>query len=337
MLPINMKLNTINYLKSKNKMESKLPTEIEEFIVENYNINDFNIAPTILNNINDSTYYLIQQNSKMKEGEYLVGYAETHSVRKARILKKFFKPINYIYYTGDFILTRVSPKLKISKNLYHFISKGKGRVLSRTEILGKLVYCGFDIVDEFNLQNKLVFVVKKSNDFKEDGYVPNEGLLITLPRLGKNGKIIKVYKMRTMHPYAQFIQKYVHDKNDLKEGGKLAEDFRISTIGKFMRKYWIDEFPMIINILKGEMKLIGVRPLSQHYMSLYDKDLQNLRTKTKPGLLPPFYADMPKTLEEIQNSERKYLKEYRKSPLKTDLKYFLKILNTIVIKGKRSG
>ena len=103
-----------------------------------------------------------------------------------------------------------------------------------------------------------------------------------------------------------------------------------------MRKYWIDELPMIINLIKNEMKLIGVRPLSNHYFSLYPKELQEKRIKVKPGLLPPFYADMPKTLEDIVASEMKYLEAYEKAPLKTDIQYFIKILQNILLKGKRS-
>jgi lipopolysaccharide/colanic/teichoic acid biosynthesis glycosyltransferase len=84
------------------------------------------------------------------------------------------------------------------------------------------------------------------------------------------------------------------------------------------------------------MKLIGVRPLSKHYLSLYAEDLKELRTKVKPGLVPPFYADMPKTLEEVQDSERRYLNAYLKSPIGTDIKYFFKTFYNIVIKRVRS-
>lgn len=107
--------------------------------------------------------------------------------------------------------------------------------------------------------------------------------------------------------------------------------------GRFLRKTWLDELPMLINWVKGDLKLVGVRPLSSHYFHLYDKELQELRIKTKPGLLPPFYADMPKTLEEIQESERRYLTAYLKNPVRTDWQYFWKAVRNIVLKGKRSG
>ena len=63
-------------------------------------------------------------------------------------------------------------------------------------------------------------------------------------------KIIKVYKSRTMHPYAEFLQEYVYNTQGLQEGGKFKSDFRVTTIGKIFRAFWIDELPMIINLLK---------------------------------------------------------------------------------------
>ena len=117
-----------------------------------------------------------------------------------------------------------------------------------------------------------------------------------------------------------------NNKNKLQGGGKIKDDFRISPEGRIFRKIWLDEIPMIYNVLKGEMKIVGVRPLSPHFYSLYDKNLQELRIQTKPGLIPPFYADMPETLDEIMASEKRYLKAYLKRPLYTDFSYFLKAL-----------
>jgi lipopolysaccharide/colanic/teichoic acid biosynthesis glycosyltransferase len=125
--------------------------------------------------------------------------------------------------------------------------------------------------------------------------------------------------------------------NDLQEGGKFNNDFRVTTLGKFFRKTWMDELPMIINLLKGEMKIVGVRPLSKHYFSLYSKELQEKRIKYKPGLIPPFYVDLPSTLEEIQQSELTYLYEYENCPFRTDMHYFFKALYNILIKKKRSN
>jgi lipopolysaccharide/colanic/teichoic acid biosynthesis glycosyltransferase len=61
------------------------------------------------------------------------------------------------------------------------------------------------------------------------------------------------------------------------EGGKFKDDFRITTWGRVLRKLWIDELPQFINFFKGELSLVGVRALSDHYFQLYPKDVQELR------------------------------------------------------------
>jgi lipopolysaccharide/colanic/teichoic acid biosynthesis glycosyltransferase len=166
---------------------------------------------------------------------------------------------------------------------------------------------------------------------------PSYGFLCRLKRIGKEGKIINVYKLRTMHPYAEYLQEYVCNNNHISKDGKFTNDYRVTNWGKILRKLWIDEFPMFINIMKGELKLFGVRPLSQHYYNLYRDSLKQKRKKYKPGLVPPYYVDMPKSLDEIMDSEEKYLDEYEKNPLMTDVKYFSKAVSNILFKGARSS
>ena len=93
---------------------------------------------------------------------------------------------------------------------------------------------------------------------------------------------------------------------------------------------------MLVNWIKGDLKLVGVRPISEHYFNLYDQEVREKRIKYKPGLVPPFYADLPKTLKEIQESEMRYLEAYEEKPFRTDWKYFRKAIYNIVIKRARS-
>ena len=139
-----------------------------------------------------------------------------------------------------------------------------------------------------------------------------------------------------MHPYSEFVQAYLHETNGLDEGGKFKNDFRVSTGGKLIRKYWIDELPMLYNLLKGDIKLVGVRPISEHYLGLYPEPLRTTRNKHKPGLFPPFYADLPSNFQEILASEQKYMESYEKAPLKTDWSYFWRIIANIIIHKARS-
>ena len=292
-----------------------------------------------LKKINDSRYLnkLFESiNFKLPNSGLFFGKVETYPNRREALLSKYPVIINWVVYFFDTLFTRVFPKLLITKKLYFYFTKGKGRVLSRAETYGRLYSCGFEIVDEKTINKNLYFVAKKTKDpvFDND---PTYGPIIRLKRIGKDKKLFNVYKLRTMHPYSEYLQKYVYQKNKLQDGGKIKNDFRISPEGRIFRKFWLDEIPMFINILKGNMKLIGVRPLSPHFFNLYSEDLQELRTQFKPGLIPPFYADMPKTMNEIMESERKYLKAYSKSPFLTDVKYFYLAFVNIIFKGARSN
>jgi lipopolysaccharide/colanic/teichoic acid biosynthesis glycosyltransferase len=85
------------------------------------------------------------------------------------------------------------------------------------------------------------------------------------------------------------------------------------------------------------MKMVGVRPLSEHYFELYNKEVRERRIKYKPGLIPPFYAHMPTDLESIQASEMKYLDEYDRHPLWTDFRYFWMSWWNILFRKARSS
>ena len=90
-------------------------------------------------------------------------------------------------------------------------------------------------------------------------------------RPGKNGKLFKIIKFRTMN-----------DKRDM-EGKLLPDSLRLTEIGKFVRKTSLDEIPQLLNVLKGDMSLIGPRPLLPEYLSLYN-DFQKRRHEVKPGI-----------------------------------------------------
>lgn len=273
-------------------------------------------------------------NYRLTHGGQFIGCCETKNLRKDRILSKYPWGINYVIYSIDFIIKRVFPKFALTKGLYFFLTRGQNRVLTRAEALGRLVSCGFEIREEQFIDGLLWFVARKVTRPAFD-LNPTYGPLVRLSRVGKSGKIIKVLKMRTMHPYAEYLQEYVYELNHLDEGGKFKNDFRVSTLGRIMRTFWLDELPMLINLLRGDMKLFGVRPISRHYFELYTPELQKKRIQHKPGLIPPFYVHYPRTLEEIMASEMQYLEEYEKHPFRTDWKYFWKAIYNIVFKKYR--
>lgn len=290
-----------------------------------------------LNQIRGVNKLFTTVNDKLPDNGVWICCYEPQSVTKRNILNRFPPMIGWMYYVVFFCYKRVLPKLFMTSRLYFDITEGKNRVLSKAEVMGRLCYCGFEIIDE-RKKGDLNYVVARRKFRPEITVRRLYGIFIKLNRMGKKGQLFKVYKFRTMHPYSEFLQAYIYERYSLQEGGKFNHDIRVTTLGRFMRKYWIDELPMLINLIKGNMKLVGVRPISQHYFSLYSKELQKKRIQHKPGLLPPFYADLPKTLEDIEVSEMRYLTMCeQRGTFTTDFIYFWKIVHNILFKHARSN
>ena len=330
--------NTIaDYLLKYAHTESWTYASLDEIIHNKLQRNVKNLyIPELLIKANDPNFIFEQIRQKLSVSGYFAFKIVTAENVKARFRERFSPFFFSVYYPVHFISTRIIPKLKYFRYLPKWLSVSVG--ISKAEILGRLIYKGFEISDlvENDFETIIVAQIDLTVKVSTPRDSPNEGILLRMNRLGQNGKLFLVYKFRSMHPYAEFVQAYLYKKNGLDTGGKFKNDFRVSTGGRIIRKYWIDEIPMLYNLLKGDIKLIGVRPLSEHYFSLYPEDIQALRKKYKPGLLPPFYADMPKTFNEIVQSELLYFSQYDKEPIKTDFHYFLKILKNIVINKARS-
>ncbi len=103
-------------------------------------------------------------------------------------------------------------------------------------------------------------------------------------RVGRNGKIFKMYKFRSMCIDAEERLKELKEKNEV-DGPvfKMKNDPRITKVGRFIRKYSIDELMQLFNVFKGDMSVIGSRPALPKEVAEYD-DLAKLRLKVKPGL-----------------------------------------------------
>jgi hypothetical protein len=265
-----------------------------------------------------------------------VGCVETNKQRHARI-EKYYPPIlRQFVLLHDFILHRILPKSILFKKLYFALTGGVKRAISQAEVFGRLVSCGFEIIGFKEINNLTYFVVIKTG---EPDTNPNHsyGLLFKMPRVGKDGKTILVYKFRTMHPYSEYLQDYVLKLNGYSENGKPANDFRLTSWGRFMRRLWLDEFPQLINVLKGEMNLVGIRPLSKRVLKDYPEDLKIIRSKFKPGCIPPYVSLLMQGLKESIEAERKYLAEKELNPFGTDLKYFAMALYNIMTNKIRSA
>jgi lipopolysaccharide/colanic/teichoic acid biosynthesis glycosyltransferase len=112
--------------------------------------------------------------------------------------------------------------------------------------------------------------------------------------------------------------------------GKPANDFRVTSWGKIIRKIWLDEIPQLLNVLKGDMNIVGVRPLSKVSFDLLPEDLKIKRIKYKPGCIPPNVSLCMKGLEGVINAERIYLDQMQHHQFLTPFKFFWMALFNII-------
>lgn len=132
-------------------------------------------------------------------------------------------------------------------------------------------------------------------------------------RIGKNFESFRIYKFRTMAAGAE------------KKGPLITVggDERITKIGKFLRKYKIDELPQLFNVLKGEMSFVGPRPEVKKYVQLFKSDYKKL-LDIRPGITDPAsiqYSDEEGNLSLAKNWEEVYIKRILPEKIKLSSHY----------------
>ncbi len=153
-------------------------------------------------------------------------------------------------------------------------------------------------------------------------------------RIGKNGKIIKLYKFRSMVINAEeLIKSFTPEQmREYKENYKLTNDPRITKVGKFLRKTSLDELPQLINIINGDLSIIGPRPLVADELEKYGVNKDKFLSVT-PGLTGYWAANgrSNTTYEQRMEMELYYIDNLS---LKMDIKVFF---NTILSVLKKEG
>lgn len=139
------------------------------------------------------------------------------------------------------------------------------------------------------------------------------GVFYIQKRIGKNAKPFGVYKFRTMKPAS--------DSKGLLTVGNA--DTRITRVGYYLRKYKLDELPQLLNVLKGDMSIVGPRPEVPKYVELYSDEQKGV-LKVKPGitdLASIEYMDENDLLAKSENPEQTYIEVIMPSKLQLGLKY----------------
>ena len=149
-------------------------------------------------------------------------------------------------------------------------------------------------------------------------------------RIGKHGKNIEIYKFRTMIKNAEEAMKYFtpEQKKEFEENFKLENDPRVTRVGKILRKTSLDELPQIINILKGEMSIIGPRPIVKNELEKYGNKKEEFLS-VAPGLTGYWAAN---GRSDVSYEERMALELYyvKHRSLFLDLKIFFKTIGSVL-------
>lgn len=160
-------------------------------------------------------------------------------------------------------------------------------------------------------------------------------LMYTQNRIGKDGKIFKMYKFRSMVVGAdEILEKYLAENKEAREeysiNKKLKDDPRITKIGKFIRKTSLDEFPQFINVLKGDMSLVGPRPYLQREINDIG-DYYPYIVATKPGITGLWQVSGRNevTFKERLELDKEY---YEKRNMKLDFKILIKTALKVIDK-----
>jgi len=139
------------------------------------------------------------------------------------------------------------------------------------------------------------------------------GVFYLQKRVGKNNKDFKIFKFRTMYTNS--------DKKGLLTVG--SDDKRITKIGLILRKYKLDELPQLINVLIGNMSLVGPRPEVRKYVNLYTSEQKKV-LGVKPGITDPAslkYSNENEILAQFDDPEKVYIEEIMQAKLNINLEY----------------
>ncbi len=224
------------------------------------------------------------------------------------------KPID-IGYTTENVVTALVP--------YQDVSIYKSKIKRKLEIITKRSLDIIGGIVGILLLVPLTIVLFIANLISKD----NGSLFYIQKRIGKNGKVFKMYKFRSMCVGAdEKLKKYLEEneeaRKEYKKYKKLKYDPRVTKIGEFIRKTSIDEVPQFINVLKGDMSLVGPRPYLEREkdeMTYYYKYI----VSCKPGLTGYWQISGRSnvTFEDRLHMDMDY---FRKHTLKTDIKILKK-------------
>lgn len=150
-------------------------------------------------------------------------------------------------------------------------------------------------------------------------------------RVGCHGRVFNLYKFRTMYADAEARKAELMVQNEIEDGRmfKIKEDPRITRVGAYLRKASLDELPQFINVLKGDMSLVGTRPPTMDEVRLYDLEHRR-RISIKPGLTGMWQVNGRsdiKNFEEVVALDTQYIDNWS---IKLDIDILLKTVSQVI-------
>ena len=298
------------------------------------------------NYISSNEYFsFINENLSLDNCEYeyceqkkIISIIDNNLGNKIFVILKAVNSINYskfILEITEFI--EIGDRILIYGNNYSsnnnvFYKKN----IPEAKLLGFFYALGFQLQTDKQKNNEKYYSFHKTHKVNNIYLNYSKSFLIRLKRIGKDKKIINVYKFRTMHVFSEFLHDYMIENYGYNTQGKINNDFRITSFGRILRKFYLDEIPQIINILKGDINIVGCRPVSSAFLRNYSDNILNLRSKFKPGFISPANAENAKSIDEIIKVETEYLIRKANNPIKTDIIVFFKSLINVFLGINRS-
>lgn len=159
---------------------------------------------------------------------------------------------------------------------------------------------------------------------------PKGGPIFSQIRCGKNGKPFRCYKFRSMCVNAEEMLDGLLDKNEMSGPAfKIRQDPRITRVGRFIRKTSIDELPQLVNILRGDMSIVGPRPPLPREVAMYN-EYQKKRLSIKPGLTCYWQIQNDRNRIDFDEWVEMDLKYIRERNFLVDWKIILRTVKVVV-------
>lgn len=164
-------------------------------------------------------------------------------------------------------------------------------------------------------------------------YIQSPGsIFYSQERVGKGGRKFKIYKFRSMYPDADKRKKELMKENSIEDERmfKMPDDPRIYPFGRIIRKYSLDEFPQFLNVLKGDMSLVGTRPPTVDEYERYELHHRS-RLAIQPGITGMWQVSgrsKIKNFEDVVKLDNKYIKDWS---LGLDIKILLATIKVVVM------